>query len=537
MPRLVLKAAKRLRLPARPTRPSERVDETVHRAGPSILASNQCIGRGPADGIGRGCPLVLRRPDTCRRFFVSSEVPCGDRARRPLLGQGIGRRARSSAPIPVPTGRHAAGPSSSALGYGPCLFAMAGAGMPSYRYAHRIPLTRVIAWPAPTWEAARAAPTGSAPLRLPRGRRRQGARPLSGRRSRPRRSQSPRHPPAVGRDGSDHVPRYGGRPGSGSVTVSVSASPDGDEPSYREWLRRQQTSTHCGVSFGMRPDLGRKTESAFRAWTMNVVERFCRSKRKARSARRASALVPSSRSACRGERRSGADRHGQPARARERAAPERPPPPAPSAGRPHRRRELAHVLLGHEAREVQQIGGHPWWAPVLMADCWTIDDPAAFGGRDGRQLSARVPPQGPRPRRFSELCVWGRDCRAGTPLDSGPYPGGCWNRIQGANKFGSWLRPTAAHRRCTGRSRLPLVLSLSCPPVEARPVGGGDQAAAAGPCKSGLPHPRHSRGPSAAVSSKGAGWSGTLPRASTRRTADRGRAVCPAPGRSGCLPT
>ncbi|MFG2795049.1 transposase [Streptomyces sp. NPDC048419] len=27
---------------------------------------------------------------------------------------------------------------------------------------------------------------------------------------------------------------------------------------------------------------------------------------------------------------------------------------------------------------------------------WTIDDPAAFGGRDAPQLTARVPPQGPR---------------------------------------------------------------------------------------------------------------------------------------------
>ncbi|WP_405512630.1 helix-turn-helix domain-containing protein [Streptomyces canus] len=29
---------------------------------------------------------------------------------------------------------------------------------------------------------------------------------------------------------------------------------------------------------------------------------------------------------------------------------------------------------------MQQIGGHPWYAPVLTAGCWTIDDPAPFGG-------------------------------------------------------------------------------------------------------------------------------------------------------------
>ncbi|WP_406160478.1 transposase [Streptomyces sp. NBC_00882] len=34
----------------------------------------------------------------------------------------------------------------------------------------------------------------------------------------------------------------------------------------------------------------------------------------------------------------------------------------------------------------------------MESGCWTIDDPAAFGGRDAPQLSARVPPQGPRSR-------------------------------------------------------------------------------------------------------------------------------------------
>jgi hypothetical protein len=36
----------------------------------------------------------------------------------------------------------------------------------------------------------------------------------------------------------------------------------------------------------------------------------------------------------------------------------------------------------------------------MESGCWTIDRPAAFGGRDAPQRSARVPPQGPRSHRI-----------------------------------------------------------------------------------------------------------------------------------------
>ncbi|MER5901087.1 DDE-type integrase/transposase/recombinase [Streptomyces mirabilis] len=48
---------------------------------------------------------------------------------------------------------------------------------------------------------------------------------------------------------------------------------------------------------------------------------------------------------------------------------------------------------GSTVRSETRRPTNAWYALVLMeSGCWTIDDPAALGGRDAPQLSARVPP-------------------------------------------------------------------------------------------------------------------------------------------------